>query len=38
MFDIGKYTSGVKLKLTRSLCVPDNYKDVRFLFDIGICK
>ena len=37
MFDIGKYTSGVKLKLTRGMCVPDSCKskDVEGMFDIG---
>ena len=37
LFDIGKYTSGVKLKLTWGLCVPDNCKskDVKGMFDIG---
>ena len=37
MFDIGKYTSGVKLKLTWGLCVPDSCKskDDECMFDIG---
>ena len=37
LFDIGKYTGGIKLKLTWGLCVPDSYKskDVEDLFDIG---
>ena len=36
MFDIGKYTGGVKLKLNWGLCVPDNCKskDVEGMFDI----
>ena len=37
MFDIGKYTSCVKLKLTWGLCVPDSCKskDDEGMFDIG---
>ena len=37
LFDIGKYTGCIKLKLTWGLCVPDSCmsNDVEDLFDIG---
>ena len=37
LFDICKYTGGIKLKLTWGLCVPDSCKskDDEGMFDIG---